>query len=73
MWVAPSARGQHVGDTLIGTIESWAAAAGYRGLGLWVKADNAAAIRLYERHGFVFVPGSVPDDDGELPMVKHLA
>jgi ribosomal protein S18 acetylase RimI-like enzyme len=72
MWVAPAARGQHVGDTLIGAIESWAAAAGYRELGLWVKADNAAAIRLYERHGFAFIPGAIPDEDGELPMVRLL-
>jgi ribosomal protein S18 acetylase RimI-like enzyme len=72
MWVAPAARGQHVGDTLIGAIESWVIAAGHLEIRLWVKADNAAAIRLYERHGFAFIPDAVPDEDGELPMAKRL-
>jgi ribosomal protein S18 acetylase RimI-like enzyme len=72
MWVAPAARGQHVGDTLIGTIESWAIAPGQREIRLWVKADNAAAIRLYERHGFAFIPDAVPDEDDELPMARRL-
>ena len=72
MWVTPKARGQLVGDTLINEIEAWARDAGYVRLLLLVKADNPAAIHLYERNGFAFVPGVSVDEDGERPMAKEL-
>ena len=72
MWVAPSARGQRVGDTLISEIESWARARAYARLLLLVKAGNQAAIRLYERNGFTFVPGVSLDEGGERRMAKEL-
>jgi ribosomal protein S18 acetylase RimI-like enzyme len=72
MWVAPKARGQRVGDTLINEIESWARAAGYARLLLLVKPDNPAAIALYERNGFAFVRRGSADEDGERPMAKEL-
>jgi ribosomal protein S18 acetylase RimI-like enzyme len=40
---------------------------------LLVKADNPAAIRLYERNGFTFVSGASVDQDGERRMAKELA
>jgi ribosomal protein S18 acetylase RimI-like enzyme len=73
MWVAPKARGQRVGDTLISEIESWAHTATYARLLLLVKAGNPAAIRLYERNGFTFVSGASVDQDGERRMAKELA
>ena len=73
MWVAPKARGQRVGDTLISEIESCAHTATYARLLLLVKADNPAAIRLYERNGFTFVSGASVDQDGERRMAKELA
>jgi ribosomal protein S18 acetylase RimI-like enzyme len=72
MWVAPQARGQHVGDQLIARIESWAKASGFDDFRLSVRADNGQAIRLYERQGFELAPGCEPGEDGELPMVKQL-
>jgi ribosomal protein S18 acetylase RimI-like enzyme len=73
MWVAPKARGQLVGITLINEIESWARDAGYARLLLLVKADNPAAIHLYERNGFAFVSDVSVDEDGERPMAKELS
>lgn len=52
MWVSPAARGQGVGDRLIGEIARWAARGGAKTLRLSVMPDNRAAIALYERHGF---------------------
>lgn len=53
LWVAPEARGRGVGDALIHTIIDWARGNGARAMHLDVFADNAHAIRLYQRHGFV--------------------
>ena len=72
MWVAPKARGQRVGDTLINEIESWAGTGGCTRLMLLVKADNLTAIRLYERNGFAFVPSASINEDGERPMAKKI-
>ena len=52
MGVAASHRGQGLGAALLrATIEA-ASARGIRRVELVVRADNAAAIALYERHGF---------------------
>ena len=67
MWVAPSARGHGVGDALIDTIVAWAAERRPGPVILSVRTANAAAIALYERHGFVDsgpadpVPGEPPE------------
>jgi len=45
-------RGRGHGRALIGAALSWACAHGAGYHALQVAADNAAAIRLYERHGF---------------------
>ncbi|WP_329281640.1 GNAT family N-acetyltransferase [Streptomyces sp. NBC_01451] len=58
MWVSPVARGQGVGDLLIGAVERWAVERHAKTLCLSVMPDNARAIALYERHGFA--------DTGEL-------
>ena len=52
MWVDPAARGQGVGESLIGVIASWAQAAGYERIGLGVTIGNVAAEHLYQRLGF---------------------
>ena len=51
--VSPAAAGQGIGRALLHDAEAAAAEAGCRRLRLEVRADNAAAIRLYERCGFV--------------------
>ena len=52
MWVAPVARRGGVGSALIGAIVERARAEGITRLLLDVADDNAAAIALYEMHGF---------------------
>ncbi|UJJ60122.1 MULTISPECIES: GNAT family N-acetyltransferase [Rhodanobacter] len=49
---APEARGQGVGAALLAAVADAARRRGSRALKLEVRTDNAAAIRLYERHGF---------------------
>lgn len=70
MWVAPHARGRGVGDEAIREVLGWAGRA-HPGseVGLSVKPGNAAAIRLYRRHGFVDV-GPSPDDSDERWMTR---
>jgi GNAT superfamily N-acetyltransferase len=53
MFVAPAARGQGVGDSLIAAIVAWARGRRAVNLGLWVTATNDPAIALYRRCGFV--------------------
>ena len=68
LWVAPTARAQGVGDEAIRQVLGWARRECPAGrVVLSVKADNAHATRLYERHGFVDV-GPSPDDPDERLM-----
>ncbi|WP_088289689.1 ribosomal protein S18-alanine N-acetyltransferase [Kineosporia sp. A_224] len=50
--VAPAAQGRGLGGTLLEALVERARAAGATSLLLEVRADNAPAIALYERHGF---------------------
>jgi ribosomal protein S18 acetylase RimI-like enzyme len=61
LWVAPEARGRRVGDLLVRRVLEHADARATR---LNVYPDNAPAIALYRRHGFVEL-GIV---EGELQM-----
>jgi ribosomal protein S18 acetylase RimI-like enzyme len=63
MWVAPFARGRGVGDALVDAVVRWSASP----LSLKVKEDNAPAVALYRRHGFV---DAGPADVGERRMVR---
>jgi len=65
LWVAPGARGQGVAAALLEAAIGWARARQAQALQLGVNCDNLAAIRLYQRSGFVdtglrepFRPGS---------------
>jgi ribosomal protein S18 acetylase RimI-like enzyme len=53
MWVAPEARGQGVGEALIEALLDWARGAGFQRVVLDVADQNAPAIALYARCGFV--------------------
>ncbi len=53
MAVARAAQGQGLGARLLGELLDEAARRGQRTVRLEVRADNAPAQRLYERHGFV--------------------
>lgn len=68
MWVAPSARGQGVGDAAIDAVLTWARAEyGDIPVVLSVKANNKPATLLYERHGFADA-GPSPHDPSERLM-----
>lgn len=49
---AAAARGRGVGRTLLRAIEAQAIARGIRRIRLEVRRDNAAAVALYEGHGY---------------------
>jgi len=49
---APVARGRGVGARLLAALEQAARVRGYTCMRLEVRTDNAAAIALYERHGY---------------------
>jgi ribosomal-protein-alanine N-acetyltransferase len=51
--VQPALRRQGVASALLGAVVAWAEEHGSRRITLEVRASNAAAIHLYERHGFV--------------------
>ena len=50
--VVPARRGRGLGDVLVGELLRVAAGGGAGSVMLEVRADNVAARRLYERHGF---------------------
>lgn len=52
LWVAPFARGAGVSDQLVEAVMAWSKAQKATRLLLSVRDHNAAAIRLYYRHGF---------------------
>lgn len=60
MWVDPACRRRGVASQLVTAVEAWAAATGARAMVLWVTDGNTAALRLYERHGFVLTGESAP-------------
>jgi ribosomal protein S18 acetylase RimI-like enzyme len=70
MWVAPWARGIGAGDALVETVVAWAEQVGASAVTLWVNVENAAAQRLYARHGFAVAgePAGDPDERRWLPM-----
>lgn len=74
MWVAPFARGQGVGDRLVGAVVAWAQSQGAPRIILSVKTDNAPAIRLYRRHEFTGTGPSPESEPGspELLFVRWL-
>jgi ribosomal protein S18 acetylase RimI-like enzyme len=69
MWVAPAVRGDGAGDSLIVALLAWADAQGISTVRLHVVETNAAAQRLYARHGFRRVgPTFVNPQDGQIDI-----
>lgn len=52
VYVARKARGRGIGDALLAALEARAREIGYHKLVLAAFPENAAGMRLYERHGF---------------------
>jgi len=71
LWVLPAARGQGVGDALVGRIVAWAAAMGRARVELDVRATNATALGLYRRCGFA-VARTRAGEPAEVRMVRPL-
>ena len=75
MYVAPESRSAGVAEALLDAVAHWARDVGAHTLRLDVRADNARALRMYERHGFTVtgeVARSSPDEPLELRMCKPL-
>lgn len=75
MWVSKDARGQGVGDHLLGAVEQRARRTGADALQLAVRPGNGNAIALYRRNGFRDtgpVGEVLPDGRREHVMVKRL-
>ena len=53
MWVAPEQRRTGLGRLLVEAIEVWASERGARSLQLMVTSRNDAAMRFYQRLGFL--------------------
>jgi tRNA threonylcarbamoyl adenosine modification protein YeaZ/ribosomal-protein-alanine acetyltransferase len=74
--VAPGHQGRGLGDELMRELGRRAAAAGAGALVLEVRADNAPALRLYQRHGFEQVRVRhryyQPDDVDALVMRRRI-
>lgn len=77
MWVARSCRRTGLAARLVGAVELWAQEIGIQELRLSVVNNNAAAIRFYEKCGFVMtgVTEPYPNDPAlfEYVMAKHLS
>lgn len=73
--VMPEKRGRGVGAELLALVERSAREAGAEAVGLHVDAENAGAIRLYERSGYVCQgrrEGYYPQGRAALVYVKQL-
>lgn len=71
VWVSPVARGHGVANRLLAEIENWATRSGATALRLTVFPDNAPAVALYERRGYV-ATGEPVNGAGQVTMVKSL-
>ena len=60
MWVSPSHRRQGVGALLVNALFSWARTRGARVMQLMVTCNNDAAIKFYQRLGFVLTGRTEP-------------
>jgi GNAT superfamily N-acetyltransferase len=77
MWVAEPVRGTGAADALVDAAVDWARNVGAVGVRLWVVSTNAAAVRVYARHGFTPLGDAEPDPDDPdrklyLPMLLAL-
>ena len=70
MWVAPSHRGTGLTGQLVGRVVAWARERGHD-THLMVRDDNAAAIRAYEKAGFVDL-GVAEDRLEDAPLERRM-
>jgi ribosomal protein S18 acetylase RimI-like enzyme len=65
IFVAPESWGEGIGGRVLVGVLDEARSRGYERAQLWTHADNARALRLYERHGFRRSGREKDDDFGE--------
>jgi GNAT superfamily N-acetyltransferase len=70
MYVVPDWRGRGVSGAVLAALEQAAVARGRRTLRLETGPEQVAAIRLYERSGYVPIPGFGAYADGPLSHTK---
>jgi ribosomal-protein-alanine N-acetyltransferase len=76
LWVEPVVQGQGIGTSLLRTLKSAIAEAGYTKARISTHARNVGAIRLYQREGFAIVeqgPEWSTSLEREIDKVKMLA
>ena len=56
MFVQPTHRGLGIAQAVLAELENWAAELGYAGCVLETGRRQPAAIRLYQRSGYAFIP-----------------
>jgi ribosomal protein S18 acetylase RimI-like enzyme len=74
MWVAPEARSAGIGASLVEAVIRWSSEGGAQGLRLWVVENNAGALRLYARAGFLEAGVRQPfrSNPGSTEILLHL-
>lgn len=60
MWVAPTHRRTGLGSKLLDEVYQWAKDLGHSDLHLMTTSTNAAAIRFYQRYGFILTGATEP-------------
>jgi len=73
MWVHPQHRGDGIAGRLIEAIKQSALARGHRRIVLDVAPENASAVNLYQRQGFVFLPEWEPLESHPHISVQKMA
>jgi ribosomal protein S18 acetylase RimI-like enzyme len=73
MWVAPEARGEGLGRSLMDALEDQAREAGHGDIGLGVTMTNEPAIRLYEARGYADIGERFALRDGSPLVVQIMA
>jgi ribosomal protein S18 acetylase RimI-like enzyme len=79
MWVRPEQRGHRLAERLVAAVRGWGEAQGGTELTLWVADGNTAAMRAYERAGFVPTGRRQPlpsdpavgEEQWTMPLVEH--
>jgi ribosomal protein S18 acetylase RimI-like enzyme len=77
MWVDPAVRGEGIGRRLVDEVVEWARSAGFGSIRLRVTTSNNAAVRLYERCGYLDAGDRTPLHEGSdvvtMSMTRSLA
>lgn len=71
LMVDPKARGLKIGEKLVETLVNFAESVGYKNIVLWTTDLHTAAIRIYEKFGFLLVNTEVINSFGRDALVSQ--